>query len=95
MRKAYPNATRRFAQWCEAHAIRELAEVEPCHTAAFIIELQDQDLQENPMSAPTAKQHLAALPMLFDWLVVGHVKRRNQDPHASPVCTGGAASTSN
>ena len=28
------------------------------------------------LSKPTVKQHLAALRMLFDWLVVGHVHRR-------------------
>src|SRR5712691_7902819 len=66
-RKAYLNATRRFAQWCEAHRIRELAAVEPFHVAAFIKELQKE------FSAPTVKQHLAALRMLFDWLVMGHV----------------------
>jgi site-specific recombinase XerD len=72
-RRAYLNATRRFSQWCEAHGIRELAAVEPFHVAAFIKELQDKELQEKPRSAPTVKQHLAALRMLFDWLVVGHV----------------------
>ena len=38
-RKAYMNATRRFAAWCEAHGIGELAAVEPFHVAAFIKEL--------------------------------------------------------
>jgi hypothetical protein len=46
-RKAYLNATRRSAQWCEAHGIRELAAVEPSHVAAFINELQDQDRHPN------------------------------------------------
>ena len=72
-RKAYLNATRRFAQWCEARGIRELAEVEPFHVAAFIKDLQDKERQEKPLSAPTVKQHLAALRMLFDWLVIGQV----------------------
>jgi integrase/recombinase XerD len=66
-RKAYLNATRRFAQWCAARGIGELAEVEPIHVAAFIKQLQKE------FSAPTVKQHLAALRMLFDWLVTGHV----------------------
>jgi len=35
--------------------------------AAFIKDLQDE------LSPPTVKQHLAALRMLFDWLVTGHV----------------------
>jgi site-specific recombinase XerD len=66
-RKAYLNATRRFAQWCEAHGLDALAEVQPFHVAAFVKELQGQ------FSPPTVKQHLAALRMLFDWLVTGHV----------------------
>jgi integrase/recombinase XerD len=61
------NAARRFAQWCEARGIRELAAVEPTHIAAFIKQLQGQ------FTPPTVKQHLAALRMLFDWLVIGHV----------------------
>ena len=66
-RKAYLNATRRFAEWCETHGINELADVQPFHVAAFVKELQGQ------FSPPTVKQHLAALRMLFDWLVTGHV----------------------
>ncbi len=37
------------------------------HVAAFVKELQSE------FTAPTVKQHLAALRMLFDWLVTGHV----------------------
>ena len=70
-RKAYLNATRRFAEWCEAHDLDELAQVQPFHVAAFVKELQRQ------FSAPTVKQHLAALRMLFDWLVTGHVLDTN------------------
>jgi site-specific recombinase XerD len=70
-RKAYLNATRRFAAWCEAHGLHELAQVEPFHVAAFVKELQRQ------FSAPTVKQHLAALRVLFDWLVTGHVIETN------------------
>jgi site-specific recombinase XerC len=41
--------------------------VQPFHVAAFVKELQGQ------FSPPTVKQHLAALRMLFDWLVTVHV----------------------
>ena len=41
--------------------------MQPFHVAAFVKELQGQ------FSPPTVKQHLAALRMLFDWLVTGHV----------------------
>jgi site-specific recombinase XerD len=70
-RKAYLNAARRFAEWCAAHDLEELAQVQPFHVAAFVQELQRQ------FSAPTVKQHLAALRMLFDWLVTGHVLDTN------------------
>ena len=64
-RKAYLNATRRFAEWCDARGIGRLADVQAFHVAAFIL--------QGEFSAPTVKQHLAALRMLFDWLVTGHV----------------------
>ena len=35
-RRAYLNATRRFAAWCQQHRIGQLAEVQPVHVAAFI-----------------------------------------------------------
>ncbi len=66
-RKAYLNATHRFADWCAGRGIDQLARVQPVHVAAFIKHLQGK------FSPPTVKQHLAALRMLFDWLVTGHV----------------------
>jgi site-specific recombinase XerD len=38
---------------------------------------QDKERQDKPLSAPTVKQHLAALRMLFDWLVIGQVSEVN------------------
>jgi hypothetical protein len=70
-RKAYRNATRRFSAWCEGKGIAQLADVQPVHVAAFLKKLQGE------VSAPTVKQHLAALRMLFDWLVLGHVLEVN------------------
>lgn len=70
-RKAYLNAARRFAAWCEAHGLHELTAVQPFHVAAFVKELEGQ------FTPPTVKQHLAALRMLFDWLVTGHVMEMN------------------
>ena len=66
-RRAYMNAARRFADWCAGNGIHELSQVQPFHVAAFIKDLQ------NELAPPTVKQHLAALRMLFDWLVTGHV----------------------
>jgi integrase/recombinase XerD len=66
-RRAYYKAACRFSGWCEGNGLHDLARVKPIHVATFIEEL----LQE--LSKPTVKQHLAALRMLFDWLVVGHI----------------------
>lgn len=53
-----------------------MEQIEPIAVAAYIEELQQR------YSAPTVKQHLAAIRMLFDWLVTGHVVRINP---AAPV----------
>ncbi len=66
-RKAYMNAAGRFATWCGDRGILQLADVQAFHVAAFVKDLQGE------FSAPTVKQHLAALRMLFDWLVIGHI----------------------
>ena len=70
-RKAYLNATRRFADWCAVHGLHQLDQVQAFHVAAFVKDLQGQ------FSPPTVKQHLAAIRMLFDWLVTGHIMEVN------------------
>lgn len=70
-RKAYRNAVRSFALWCESHGLVRLPDIRPFHVAAFLDDLQ------RSRSAPTVKQHLAALRMLFDWLVVSQVMPLN------------------
>jgi integrase/recombinase XerD len=67
-RKAYFNAVRTFSVWCQSRKIGELGQVQPMHIAAYL-----KVLEKEERSAPTIKQHLAALRMLFDWLVVGQV----------------------
>lgn len=64
-RKAYAHAVSDFAAWCEAHGIADVRQVQPVHVAAYIEGLQ--------IAAPSVKQRLAALRMLFDWLVNGQV----------------------
>jgi len=66
-RRAYYKAVCGFAGWSAGRELQDLAQVKPLHVAAYIEEL----LQE--LAKPTVKQHLAALRMLFDRLVVGHV----------------------
>jgi site-specific recombinase XerC len=48
-----------------------LERIEPIHVALYVEELQ------HAFSKPTVKQHLAAVRMLFDWLVTGQVIRTN------------------
>jgi integrase/recombinase XerD len=66
-RRAYLEAVRQFSSFCAEHGIVDLVQVEPVHVAAFV---EDQLRQ---CSKPTVKQRLAALRMLFDWMVVGQV----------------------
>jgi site-specific recombinase XerD len=65
-RAAYARAVAQFLAWCEDREIA-LRAVEPMFVAAYVERLQETKAK------PTVKQHLAALRMLFDWLVTGHV----------------------
>ena len=66
-RRAYMEAVRQFSGFCAEVGIADLALVEPIHVAAFV------EAQLKLHSKPTVKQRLAALRMLFDWMVVGQV----------------------
>jgi site-specific recombinase XerD len=66
-RMAYYRAACHFFAWVEQHEIGELADIGPIHVAAYIEVLQ------TTAAKPTVKLHLAAIRMLFDWLVVGQV----------------------
>jgi integrase/recombinase XerD len=70
-RMAYYRAVCDFFSWCDRHRIGGIADIEPMHVAAYIENLQ------HAMSKPTAKQHLTAIRMLFDWLVTGQVVATN------------------
>ena len=67
-RAAYGRAVGQFWAWCEARGLG-LTAVSPLHVAAYI--------RTHPGSAPTVKQHLAAIRMLGDWLVVSQVLPAN------------------
>ena len=66
-RRAYMEAVRQFSAFCAEIGIVDLGQVEPVHVAAFV------ELQLKTQSKPTVKVRLAALRMLFDWMVVGQV----------------------
>jgi site-specific recombinase XerD len=66
-RRAYAQATREFLAWCEMAGVLSITAVQPMHVAAYVEQLA------RDRSAPTAKQRLAAIRHLFDWLVIGQV----------------------
>ena len=70
-RQAYARAVSDFFRWCEGRGLRDLGRLEPVHVAAYVEQLGTSH------AAPSVKQHLAAVRMLFDWLVVGQVVRSN------------------
>jgi site-specific recombinase XerD len=70
-RRAYARAANEFADWCDRNDIRELRDIEPIYVAAYIEQLQAR------LAAPSVKLHLAAIRMLFDWLVVGQAPAVN------------------
>ena len=65
-RTAYLTAAYRFADWCQVRQL-ELERVEPMLVAAYIEQLTQSH------APATVKQHLAAIRMLFDWLVIGQI----------------------
>ena len=66
-RRAYFNAVRTFSAWCADRGLHDLSAVMPMHVAAYVEQLG------RTHAKPTVKQHLAAIRMLFDWLVTGQV----------------------
>jgi site-specific recombinase XerD len=75
-RRAYLRNVREFAAWCAAQKFDDLLEIEPLHVAAYVESVGTR------LSRPSVKQHLAAIRMLFDWLVVRQVIASNP---AAPV----------
>jgi site-specific recombinase XerD len=65
-RRAYYRAVCDFFRWCEDFGL-ELERIGPVHVAAYIEKL----LKE--LSRPSVKQQLAAIRMVFDYLVLGQV----------------------
>jgi len=65
-RKAYLRSIHQFLDWCNNYQLT-LEQIEPVNVSAYI------ELLLIHRSPATVKQHLAALKMLFDYLVVGQV----------------------
>jgi len=67
-RLSYARAVRQFLSWCETRGVT-LTQIEPMIVAAYI--------EQHEGSPTTVKQHLAAIRMLFDWLVIGQAMPTN------------------
>jgi site-specific recombinase XerD len=69
-RRAYARACSRFFAWCEDRGLI-LTAIRPFDVAAWVEQLQEKH------GAPGVKQQLAAVRMLFDWLITGQVLPMN------------------
>src|SRR4051795_2970263 len=69
-RAAYATAVRAFCAWCDVQRLT-LRTLRTHHVAAYV------ELLGRSYSPPSVKQHLAAIRMLFDWLVVRQVVEVN------------------
>lgn len=69
-RAAYAVAVRSFCAWCDVQRLT-LRTLRTHHVAAYV------ELLSRSYSPPSVKQHLAAIRMLFDWLVVRQVVEIN------------------
>ena len=65
-RAAYAQAVAQFLRWAEARGLT-LQTIEPIAVAAYVKDLKTR------LADPSVKQHLAAVRMLFDWLVTGQI----------------------
>jgi site-specific recombinase XerD len=63
---SYMRATGAFLAWCEERGA-SLPQIEPMLIAAYIERLTQERAPQ------TVKQYLAAIRMLFDWLVTGQI----------------------
>jgi len=66
-RRSYGRAVGDFCAWLEARGLRDITQVNSFVVAAWVEHMQ----QGHP--APTVKQRLAAVRMMFDWLATGGV----------------------
>lgn len=69
-RMAYARAVYQFLNWSEERRL-PLKNLNPIFVSAYIEQLQ------TTMAPPSVKQHLAAIRMLFDYLVIGQVVPHN------------------
>lgn len=68
-RLAYAQAIKQFFDWCQVRGVTKFDRIQPVIIATYI--------EQHCGSPPTVKQHLAAIRMLFDWLVTGQILANN------------------
>lgn len=69
-RRNYATAVWRFTEWCRQHGLG-LGQLTPVLVATYVEQLMTE------LAKPTVKLHLAAIRMLFDYLVIGQVVAGN------------------
>jgi site-specific recombinase XerD len=65
-RRAYARACQKFFAWCDERGL-SLPAIRPFDVSTYI------EYRQQTHSAPDVKQQLAAIRMLFDWLITGQV----------------------
>ena len=70
-RAAYYRNIMRFFAWTQIKRL-SLDDIKSYHVSAYLAELTLTG-KKTKASTPTVKQHLAALRMLFDWLITGQI----------------------
>ncbi len=68
-RAAYAEAISQFFAWCDKHRVRSIEQINPVVIGTYI--------ESHEGAPPTVKQHLAAIRMLFDFLVTGQIVPMN------------------
>ena len=71
-REAYCRASMQFFAWMAENRVNDCRLVQPVHVAGWVEAMLRDDFE-----VPTVKQRLAAIRMLFDWLVTGGILRAN------------------
>ena len=70
-RAAYYHDVCVFFAWCEQRRVPELSDIRSAHMAGYLEQLM------HTHTPPSVKQHLAAIRMLFNWLVIGQIVEHN------------------
>ena len=71
-REAYSRNIGAFLAWCEIETGLALGMIEPMVVAACV-----EKLLKDGLSKPTVKHYLAAIRMMFDWMVTGGILAMN------------------